>query len=175
MTLAGYGPYYECIKATLAAALSVIPAPSQDVERHNVPEVEVRASADVLLNPIVIAKDKEEKVLIEPSINSVRVSVCWKKSDETDRLLAETYAAFLARRASQFMIMRRKPLEGWDISFLICTEHTETMLAHKLVDWIVEFLKEVNKDMKDMKMTLNSRARAVASVYFSQFAAKDLK
>lgn len=49
------------------------------VERHNKPEVEVKASREVLLNPVTISRSDKEKVLIEPSINSVRVSISIKQ------------------------------------------------------------------------------------------------
>ena len=58
---------------------------SQMVERHNKPEVEVRSNKELLLTPLVVSRNEKEKVLIEGSINSVRVSiavkqVCWGNS-----------------------------------------------------------------------------------------------
>lgn len=35
---------------------------SQVVERHNKPEVEVRTSKELLLNPVVISRNEKEKV-----------------------------------------------------------------------------------------------------------------
>ena len=45
---------------------------SQKVERHNKPEIEIRESQELLLNPVVVSRNEKERVLIEPSINSVR-------------------------------------------------------------------------------------------------------
>ena len=35
-------------------------------------EVEVQTSRELLMTPVVVARNKQEKVLIEPSVNSVR-------------------------------------------------------------------------------------------------------
>ena len=45
-----YKPYLNCVRTTLNAALCLRNFPSQIVERHNKPEVEVRGSKELLLN-----------------------------------------------------------------------------------------------------------------------------
>ena len=55
---------------------------SQQVERHNKPEVEVSSSKELLLNPIVVSRNDKEKVLIEPSINAIRVSIAIKQGGD---------------------------------------------------------------------------------------------
>lgn len=42
--------------------------------------------------------------------------------------------------------------QGYDISFLITNFHTEDMLKHKLVDFIIEFMEEVDKEISEMKL-----------------------
>ena len=56
---------------------------SQQVERHNKPEVEVSSSKELLLNPIVVSRNDKERVLIEPSINAIRVSIAIKQGDDS--------------------------------------------------------------------------------------------
>lgn len=36
------------------------------------------------------------------------------------------------------------------------------MLKHKLVDFIIQFMEEVDKEISEMKLSLNARARIVA-------------
>ena len=48
-------------------------------------------------------------------------------------------------RAEAFVILRRVPLPGYDISFLITNFHTEALQKNKLVDFIVEFMEQVDK------------------------------
>ena len=58
-----------------------------------------------------LTRSINEEVLIEQSINSVRISIKIKKMDDIDRLLCHKFAAFLTQRAEKFMIMRRKPIQ----------------------------------------------------------------
>jgi len=142
---------------------------SQVVERHNKPEVEARTSQEVLLTPLVISRNENESVLIEPSVNSIRMSISIKQADEIEKLLCHKFTRFMTMRAESFIILRRNPVPGYDISFLITNFHSETMLKHKLVDFIIQFMEEVDKEISEMKLSLNSRARIVAESYLSQF------
>ncbi|KYQ99933.1 actin related protein 2/3 complex [Tieghemostelium lacteum] len=162
-------PYLTCIKNTLNAALCVQNFGSQIVERHNKPEVEIKTSKELVLTPVTICRTKSEKVLIETSINSVRLSVCIKKSDEVDIILAKKFVRFLVQRAERFVILRRKPVEGYDISFLITNFHTDNMFKHKLIDFIIQFLEDIDKEISDLKLTLNARGRIVATEYLQAF------
>lgn len=140
-------PYLTAIRHSLDSALCLRNFPSQVVERHNKPEVELRyvvvavvcflcavscgrtecltvslslihiggtaisLSKELLLNPILICRNENEKCLIEPSVNSTRVSICIKKADEIETILAHKFNRFLMQRAEQFIIMRRVPVE----------------------------------------------------------------
>lgn len=65
--------------------------------------------------------------------------------------------------------MRRKPTEGYSISFLITHSHLEKMWKHKLVDFIIHFMEEVDKEISGMKIAINARARIVASEFMKKF------
>ncbi|KAG0326181.1 Arp complex subunit [Dissophora globulifera] len=162
-------PYLNAVRQTLTAAMCLENFSSQVAERHNKPEVEAGASREVLLNPVVISRNDKERVLIESSVNSLRVSIAIKQADEIERILAHKFTRFLTQRAENFVILRRKPIEGYDISFLITNAHTEQMYKHKLVDFIIQFMEEVDKEISEMKLSLNARARIVSESYLSQF------
>jgi len=135
-----------------------------------VPEIEAATSPELLLNPLTISRNENEKVLIEPSVNSVRVSISIKQADEIEHILVHKFTRFLTQRAESFFILRRKPVkvcmgqlngtrqtlltiqQGYDISFLITNFHTEAMLKHKLVDFIIQFMEEVDKEISEMKL-----------------------
>ena len=107
-------PYLDVIKATLNSALCINNFASQIVERHNKPEIEVGASGpgtspELLLNPVVIHRSKDEYVCIEAAVNSVRVSIKVKQLDEMDEILARKFTRFLMQRADNFVVLRRKP------------------------------------------------------------------
>ncbi|KAI1865193.1 hypothetical protein JX265_008240 [Neoarthrinium moseri] len=136
-------PYLQCVRSSLTAALCLNNFASQTSERHNVPEIEAQTSPEVLLNPLVVSRNENERVLIEPSVNSVRISIKIKQADEIENIL------------------------GYDISFLITNFHTEEMLKHKLVDFIIQFMEEVDKEISEMKLFLNARARFVAESFLT--------
>ena len=52
--------------------------------------------------------------------------------------------------------------KDYDISFLVTNTHTELMYKHKLVDFIISFMEEIDKEISEMKLCLNARARISA-------------
>ena len=159
--------YLSAIRHSLQAALCLRNFASQDVERHNKPELETqtKSSSEVIGHPIMISRSEIECVYIETSINSVRISIKVKQLDDVDTLLAKMFMRFLAQRADQFRILRRKPVKGYDISFLITNIHTEQMILSKLIEFVITFLQDVDKEISDMKVTLNKRARKCAEEF----------
>ena len=162
-------PYLNAVRATLNAAMCLENFNSQVVERHVKPEVEVKTSKELLLTPVVIARNEKERVLIESSINSIRVSIGVKQADEIEQILCQKFMRFMMMRAENFFILRRKPVEGYDISFLITNFHTEQMLKHKLVDFVIHFMEEIDKEISEMKLSVNARARIVAEEFLKRF------
>lgn len=155
------------MRSSLTAALTLENFGSQVVERHNIPEVEAQSTPEAVLVPLTVSRNEHEHVLIEPSVNSVRLSIKIKQADEIEQILCHKFTRFLMQRADNFVILRRKPMPGYDISFLISNAHTETLLKHKLVDFIIQFMEEVDKEISEMKLSLNARARIVAESYLS--------
>uniref|UniRef100_A0A2K5SAS1 Actin-related protein 2/3 complex subunit 4 n=1 Tax=Cebus imitator TaxID=2715852 RepID=A0A2K5SAS1_CEBIM len=150
-------PYLSAMRATLRAALCLENFSSQ------VPEVEVRSSKELLLQPVTISRNEKEKVLIEGSINSVQVSIAVKQADEIKKILRHKFMRFLMMRAENFFILQRKPVEGYDISFLIANFHTEQMYKHKLVDFVIPFMEEIDTEISEIKLSVNARARIVCT------------
>jgi actin related protein 2/3 complex subunit 4 len=166
MAATAYIPYYDCIKRTLHAAICITNFPSPVVERHNKPEIEARSSPELILNSLLVSRSDQERTLIETSINSVRVSICFQKSDALAELIARKYVGFMAQRAERFQILRKKPVEGYDISFLITHDEAETMHKNKIVDFIIQFMTDIDKDVTAMKLNTNQRARRAAMEFF---------
>ena len=188
------------------------------------------ASKELLLNPIRICRTEHEMCYIEPSVNSVRISIAILKKDNITSILSHKLSRFLCQRAEQFIVLRRKPLPGYDISFLVTNtvrphvaalapesaalfhwaqphrararelclclflflflflalplshtlsrtlslppppaQHLERLWKHKVVDFIVHFIQEVDQELTSMRMTLNTRAREVSRLYLKEF------
>ncbi|PRP87391.1 hypothetical protein PROFUN_00602 [Planoprotostelium fungivorum] len=162
-------PYLNAVRQSLTAALCLQNFASQHVERHNKPEVEARQSSELLLNPITISRNAKEKVLIEGSVNSLRISIKVKQIDDIEVILCKRFMRFMSQRAENFVILRRKPVKDYDISFLITNFHTESMFKHKLVDFIIQFMEEVDKEVAEIKLAVNARARVTAQEFLKQF------
>ncbi|KAD1781279.1 hypothetical protein E3N88_42306 [Mikania micrantha] len=161
--------YLTCIRNTLEAAMCLQNFPCQEVERHNKPEVEMKTSPELLLNPVVICRNEAEKCLIETSINSLRISLKVKQADELENILTKKFLRFLSMRAEAFQVLRRKPVQGYDISFLITNYHCEEMQKHKLIDFIVQFMEDIDKEISELKLSMNTRGRLVATEFLKQF------
>ncbi|GJM88464.1 hypothetical protein PR202_gb01154 [Eleusine coracana subsp. coracana] len=136
--------YLTCIRNTLEAAMCLQNFPCQEVERHNKPEVELKTSPELLLNPV-------------------------KQADELENILAKKFLRFLSMRAEAFQVLRRKPVQGYDISFLITNYHCEDMHKHKLIDFIVQFMEDIDKEISELKLSVNTRGRLVATEFLKQF------
>lgn len=162
-------PYLNAVRATLEATLCLENFSSQVVERHVKPEVEVRSSKELLLAPLCVARNEKEKVLIEGSVNSVRVSISVKQADEIEKILCHKFMRFMMLRAENFFVLRRKPIKGYDISFLITNFHTEQMFKNKLVDFVIQFMEEIDKEISEMKLSVNARARISAEEFLKNF------
>merc|ERR1712146_783390 len=116
----------------------------------------MQSSREVLMNPLTITRSEFQKVLIEPSVNSTKI----KQVNEIESLLVSHFTRFMTRRADNFEVLRRKPMEGYDISFLITNTHIcEKMVKEKLIDFMVEFIRDVDNEISEMRITLNARAR----------------
>jgi len=172
-------PYTNAIRASITASMCITNFASQVVERHNKPEVECRFSKELLCTPIVISRNEQERVLIETSVNSIRISVGLKKLDELDKILAKRFMRFLTQRADHFLILRRKPVAAknkdgeqmYDISFLITNVHTETLYKRKLVDFIIQFMEDIDKEISEMKLSVNARARIAGQTFLKAMVA----
>jgi actin related protein 2/3 complex subunit 4 len=116
-----------------------------------------------------IARNDQEAVLIEGSINSCRVSIKVKQADELEEILARKLLRFLTQRADEFKVLRRVPVQGYDISFLVTHVHAEDMYKHKLVDFIIAFMEDIDKEVSELKLSVNTRGRVVATDFLKGF------
>lgn len=74
-------------------------------------------------------------MLIEPSVNSIRLSIAIKQADEIEKILCHKFTRFMMMRAEGFVILRRKPLP---VSTGRCSElsvfNTSAGLRHLILD-----------------------------------------
>ena len=103
--------YLTAVRRTLDAAMCMENFSSQVVERYNKPEVEVQESIELLLQPVVVSRNEAERVLVEGSVNSIRVSIKIKQVDDLEISLVDSFKRYMQLRAEHFFILRRKPIQ----------------------------------------------------------------
>ncbi|CAN1170299.1 Actin-related protein 2/3 complex subunit 4 [Linum perenne] len=131
--------YLTCIRNTLEAAMCLQNFPCQEVERHNKPEVELKHVMSMSMFQVLISRNEAERCLIETSINSLRLSLKVKQADELENILTKKFLRFLSIRAEAFQVLRRKPIQ------------------------------DIDKEISDLKMSVNTRGRLVATEFLKQF------
>ena len=152
-----------------ASAAQSRPSAPQVVERYSKPEVEVRASPELLLAPVAVCRNAHERFLVERSINSVRISLKARQAlghfprplacpqggrsapaagrqvrqrDLLEEWLVGKQMTLLMQRADDFHILRRVPVAGYDVSFLI-TAQVRPPCADRAWAWAAEVLTAV--------------------------------
>ena len=162
--------YLSAVKETLNSVLNLRNFPSESVEKHNKPYVETNDSADLKLNNITITRTEFDRCLIESSINSVRVSFAINQSLEIEKCIVHMYQKFLGLRAEKLELFRKKELQGYDFTFLITNEHLEKMHKEYIINFILLFMQDIEKEISDMKIELISQLRVSACYFVNSIA-----
>jgi actin related protein 2/3 complex subunit 4 len=76
----------------------------------------------------------------------------------------------MTKRAEDFHVVRRVPLENFSFSFLITKKHVDCFSKRKIIDWILDFMVEVDSEISSLKIFQNARGRAIAIEYMKLFA-----
>jgi actin related protein 2/3 complex subunit 4 len=161
--------YYDAVRRELTNAFALTSHPSKKMDGRDRPEVEYQDAPATLRPPKEITRGDEESCLIESAVNSARVSVKVRQADDLEEILTRQFMRFLGRRADAFEVLRRVPVEGYDVSFLVLLRHTETMDAGALVDFVVQFMQDIDKEISEQKISVSSRGRTVAAAFLKQF------
>lgn len=79
---------------------------------------------------------------------------------------------FFALRADKFKIMRKKPADpaNYDFSFLITEDHLEKYRKEDLINFMLEFIQGIDKEISEMKLAILSQARMSAGYFTNSIA-----
>ena len=58
----------------------------------------------------------------------------------------------------------------YDMSFLITSINIEKMWKQKLIDFVIQFMEEIDKEISAMKIAVNARARLVAAEFMKRLS-----
>ena len=131
---------------------------------------------DSLMEPIMIVKSEHECCMIESSINSVRISIKVKKNMEIEVLLSSLLERFMALRTDRFEIFRKKPAhEGYDFSFLISAQHMQVYRKEELVNFVLEFIAGIDKEINELKLEVINSARFATNFFVNAVSNNEIK
>ena len=79
---------------------------------------------------------------------------------------------FFALRADKFKIMRRIPVEPtkYDFSFLITDDHLQKYKQEEIINFILEFIQGIDKEITEMKLAIINQSRIAASYFANTLA-----
>jgi actin related protein 2/3 complex subunit 4 len=77
----------------------------------------------------------------------------------------------MRQRAEQFSIVRKKAInsDAFDLSFLVTQKHRKQFVNSSLVAFMMDFLKSVDGEISEQKLSVSSRGRAVAEEFLGGF------
>lgn len=67
------------------------------------------------MTAVVVSRNEKEKVLIEPSINSIRISISIKQADDIERILCHKFMRYSTSCVAQFISL-------WFWCYLFCIQ-----------------------------------------------------
>jgi len=59
--------------------------------------------------------------------------------------------------------------KGYSFSFLITDKHVDKLTKNKVIEFILHFIEEADKEISSMKIAMNARGRAIGSEYMKLF------
>ena len=116
---------------------------------------------------------KRESCFIEWTSNSVRVSFLFKaqaraKVDPLEASIVFQWMRFLMVQ-EQHPILRKTPIEGYSVTFLVTNKHLAIHGSQRVEDSILGFCAKIDKESSDIKLQVNAQARYVTAEFLKAF------
>ena len=180
-------PLWGSLADALRKNLVLYSHPCQHIDGYSKPEIEIQDSPELLLPAITITGPKQEDVLIERSINSVRVNVkvmacelnciavCRANSradlnglvqlrpvEPLEAWLRSRRMRFIEQRADHYRVLRRVPVVGHDLSFLITAEHLQVFDRARLINFVCKCIEQLS-GATELKRVALARGRYISN------------
>lgn len=148
--------------------------PCQEVERHSKPEIESGTCPELLLPPVTVqCTASREKCLIEPSINATRVSFLFnwgaQSQGSVEEIMANSFFKFLGVKADQLPLLRRAPVDGYDVSFLITAALLQRYGMMNIVVSLVTFAWDTPQYLEKLKLNMEQQNTDLAQSVLRAF------
>ena len=114
-----------------------------------------------------------ESCFIESTSNSVRISFLFKaqvraKEDPLEASIVFQWMRFLMVQ-EQHPLLRKVPVEGYSVTFLVTNRHLAIYGHGKILDSILAFCAKIDKECSDIKLQVNAQARYVTTEFLKAF------
>uniref|UniRef100_A0A7E4VVI3 Actin-related protein 2/3 complex subunit 4 n=1 Tax=Panagrellus redivivus TaxID=6233 RepID=A0A7E4VVI3_PANRE len=165
-------PYLLAISRTLNSVLCLETYPNLMGDRGQRPEIEGDGNSGgtfVPLGSVTIARSTAERTVIDYSPNSVRVNICIRKFDDLEKNLVQMVASFMQKRSDELYVMRKKPLPGYDFTFLITVDHLMRLSRRDIVKFILDFISHIDKETNMMRLAVNAHVRQAVQQFIAHY------
>lgn len=85
-----------------------------------------------------------------------------------EQYIAKKFVTFMERRADQFSILRRVPVEGYDISFLITFAHVQQLGKQRIIDFVCNFIGTIDRELNYIKISITERASGIMQEWIDE-------
>jgi hypothetical protein len=127
-------------------------------------------------------KKIKESCMIESTSNSVRISFLFKQQAQQQQATTDNggdplevsilfqWMRFLTQQAEDhYQILRKKPLDGYSVSFLITNKNIQIHGRKQLQQTIINFCSQMDKECSDIKIQVNAQARYITTELLKAF------
>mmetsp|Transcript_24000 Transcript_24000/g.30539 ORF Transcript_24000/g.30539 Transcript_24000/m.30539 type:complete len:170 (-) Transcript_24000:217-726(-) len=155
------GSWQRILSSHLQLALTFLSEPL-----WMIPDVEKKFSRNIQTNTI----NKDGRTLkLEISANSVRVSVRLRSLDSLETCILIQYVSFIYHRAESLIVLRRKAIPGFHLSFLITTRILANLGMEVVQKMVTEIVLGLETELAESALFPHQRARKVAKTFLSEF------
>eukprot|EP00764_Aduncisulcus_paluster_P003191 gnl/Carplike_NY0171/14859_a22068_110.p1 GENE.gnl/Carplike_NY0171/14859_a22068_110~~gnl/Carplike_NY0171/14859_a22068_110.p1 ORF type:complete len:171 (+),score=33.68 gnl/Carplike_NY0171/14859_a22068_110:48-560(+) len=155
--------FIESVKKGIETSLDIEPLSLRHSYSFAYPEVEIKEDSSRLLAPLEIKYQDIYEVLIERAVDSVRISIKVRMRDEDiEKSILDNFSKEMHGLWSELPIIRKKPVKGYFLSFLILHHHIEEFSKNRIVFFISTILQDLSREISALKIATHSQIRRVA-------------
>lgn len=145
----------------------------QDLQKIRPFGANLSTTANETKSESTVTSRKRESCLIQSTSNSVRVSFLFKaqaraRQDPLEASIVFQWMRFLMVQ-EQHPLLRKVPIEGYSVTFLITNKHLAIYGREGIEDSILGFCAKIDKECSDIKLQVNAQARYVTTEFLKAF------
>lgn len=153
--------FYQCLDKIISNDNDVTPDVENKLKEKEIDKMEV------VTNRITI--------FFESSWNSLRLSVNFKVFDDFELMYKTKWLKFIHNRAEELQIIRKIPINNYDLSFLIYPKLIKLLSLPLLKNLIPDIIQDCILEIAETALFPHQRGRIIATQFLSQFNDEEIK